>query len=132
MAEQCAELRLQPAPTEVHTARTFIRRIARPWRLPAELTDDIVLAASELVTNAVVHAASEVRVVVHRLPDGVRLEVEDDGEGTPTPRVADHEQCTGRGISLVAALARAWGVRGERDGKQVWAVFAAAGHRAGG
>ncbi len=124
MATQCAELPLKSAATEAGAARAFIRSLATPWQLPAPVLDDLELAASELVTNAVIHACGEVHVAVHRLPDGVRLEVEDAGETTPVLRVADHEQTSGRGLAIVAALARAWGVQEEPGGKRVWALFA--------
>ncbi len=124
MATQRAALRLRSAATEIRAARAFIRALATPWRLTPPVVHDVELAASELVTNAVIHAAGEVHVALRRLPDGVELEVEDAGEAAPVLRVADHEESGGRGLAIVDALARAWGVQEEPDGKRVWAVFA--------
>ncbi len=119
-----AELRLRSTTTEVGAARAFIRSLATRWQLPSPVLDDVELAASELVTNAVIHAVGEVHVALHRLPDGVRLEVEDAGRAAPVLRVADDGATSGRGLAIVNALARSWGVQEEPAGKRVWAVFA--------
>ncbi len=125
MAKQRAELRLRAAASEVHDARAFIRALTIPWQLPAPVVDDLELAASELVTNAVIHATGEVHVALLRTPGEVRLEVDDAGDAAPVLPVADHERVRGRGLAVVAALAGTWGVLERPVGKRVWAVFAA-------
>lgn len=92
-----------------------------------ELTDDAVLVLTELATNALLHG--EPPVVLRLLPaeGGVRIEVEDSGGALP--QYAGHvpEAATGRGLWLVSALARAWGVepRVQGRGKVVWADLGA-------
>jgi hypothetical protein len=47
--------------------------------------------------------------------------VADSSEEPPAPRDAAPEDTSGRGLHLVEAMARAWGVEREReDGKIVW------------
>ncbi len=78
---------------------------------------DVKLVVSELVTNAVRHAAStkKVRVRVKANDEKIRLEVEDDGPGFP-PATSRGD---GMGLTIIERLADAWGV--EVDGKcTVW------------
>lgn len=78
---------------------------------------DVKLVVSELVTNAVRHAAStrKVRVRVKANDEKIRLEVEDDGPGFP-PGTSRGD---GMGLMIIERLADDWGV--EVDGKcTVW------------
>ncbi|MFD1547774.1 ATP-binding protein [Nonomuraea guangzhouensis] len=95
-----------------------------------EDVSDVRLAVSELVTNAVAHTASGepggfVTVEVSSL-DAVMayIEVIDDGSAVTVPEVhkADAEECGGRGLWLVEAVAARWGVRDEGYRRRVvWA-----------
>ncbi|QJT01632.1 SpoIIE family protein phosphatase [Streptomyces asoensis] len=100
------------------------------------LAEDTTLVVSELVTNAVVHAGTDVELAC-RLeehpehpghPGGCRavvVEVSDHHpsraprDGTAEPSYGTPEY--GRGLRLVAALADAWGVTYRRGTKTVWA-----------
>ena len=111
-------LRLTRDADSVPRARRHVREI-----LPeSEVREDVELVVTELVTNAVLHGpAGEVRLSVAELPEAVRIEVEDAGHGMPVA-VRNSTTMTGRGLSLVAALSRAWGVDPGRPGhKVVWA-----------
>jgi hypothetical protein len=82
------------------------------------------LVVSELVTNAIVHAAGE-RVVceLHDGDDLVRIAVRDEGcaPGEPHPSPQRPEEEHGRGLLLVAAVSRAWGAQDTGPGLLVWA-----------
>jgi len=62
-----------PEPAAVGAARRFVRDTLRSWELagPAwgQLVDDAVLLTSELVTNAVLHAGTQVQVTCRLLHD---------------------------------------------------------------
>ncbi|HEX4059647.1 MAG TPA: ATP-binding protein [Streptosporangiaceae bacterium] len=111
-------------PDQAGAARAFVRG-ALP---PSAVTDDLVLAASELVANAISHTRSgvpggvfTVRVVARPGTD-LRVEVDDAG-GRWEVQPCDHEH--GRGLAVVAGLAGEanWGVAGGDAGRTVWVRF---------
>jgi anti-sigma regulatory factor (Ser/Thr protein kinase) len=91
-----------------------------------ERIDDVVLVASELITNAVVHTAGpgaedDLDVTWELQPDCVVIKVLDTNPDLPHVRTTKASDTRGRGLSIVAALALDWGVRRTPGGKQVWA-----------
>lgn len=106
----------------VRTARNFLSGVLGEWGVAEDLADVAVLLASEVVTNAVLHAGTELTVQVRRRGEGLRVEVLDGSPVRPASRGYDDEAVTGRGMALVDALARSWGVAPEPDGdgKAVW------------
>jgi len=112
-----------PGATEqIRAVRTDLRALLDD----CPMADDVVLCATELATNALLHSNS-------RLPGGtftVRgkvspgnyfwLEVEDDG-GPWTPAVADPDR--GHGLDIVRTLTDDWGIDGDHHGRTVWARF---------
>ncbi|WP_411150131.1 ATP-binding protein [Streptomyces sp. A30] len=108
-------------PACVSRARRITRAFLSLWNVNGELAENIVLAVSELVTNAIEHGTGDVGLRV-RYPDGeLRIEVTDDNPAPAELRPADDEDVSGRGLFLVAVLARKWGVSG--DGRSTWCVF---------
>jgi anti-sigma regulatory factor (Ser/Thr protein kinase) len=87
--------------------------------------DDAVLVASELVSNAVLHAGSdpseEIELIVEVEQGALRLVVTDPGHSDRVPAVRGLEYGGpgGRGLRVVEALARRWG-RERRGGTVVW------------
>jgi anti-sigma regulatory factor (Ser/Thr protein kinase) len=113
------EVTLPSSPTSARAARRFV--VDALTRLELETLADVAeLLVSELVTNALLHAGSEVRVRV--LPNGERLRVEVlDTSDTPViPRDFGPDATTGRGLGLVEHLAARWGCRPTSSGKAVW------------
>jgi hypothetical protein len=92
--------------------------------VPEEVSDAVTLIASELASNSVRHAASAFAVRVEKLPDRIRIEVEDDGGGEPKVKTPGPTDSSGRGLQIVSALADEWGVIPKREapGKIVWAT----------
>jgi anti-sigma regulatory factor (Ser/Thr protein kinase) len=86
---------------------------------------DVVLVASELVGNAVLHASAafdhELDVDWEVEPDAVLVRVRDGSDSLPRQRSTNETETGGRGLSIVAALADDWGVRRTDAGKEVWA-----------
>jgi anti-sigma regulatory factor (Ser/Thr protein kinase) len=122
------ELVLAPLPAAATAARAFVREVCRYWQLALPdntLVDRAVLLASELVTNAMVHARTELRLRVELRGELLHLAVHDG-----SPRLLrlvtspDPEAEGGRGLWLVEQLARAWGVNRHPDGgKVVWCTL---------
>ncbi|MFJ5515642.1 ATP-binding protein [Streptomyces griseoluteus] len=100
------------------------------WRYGTPVQDAVELIVAELAANAVTHGRVPGRDAELRLcrQDGdglVRIEVSDTrGEGLPVVREAGSGEDGGRGLVLVTALAKEWGVmaRPGAPGKTVWAV----------
>jgi len=75
---------------------------------------------SELVTNAVVHARTQVDVRVEMGTDHLRVEVADRDPRLPLPSAQAPDAPGGRGLFLVQELATAWGTELCAGGKVVW------------
>ncbi len=113
-------LELESDPRMVVAARQFVRDRLEAW----EATDHLeaaVLVASELVTNAVLHARTSITLRVLCQNGTVRVEVRDENTRVPVPSACPPDATSGRGLALVAALAGAWGIDHTSDGKSVWA-----------
>lgn len=67
-----------------------------------------------------VHASPEIGVTVRVEPDCVRIEVRDGSRVQPVRREGGPEARGGRGLVLLDAISRSWGVDCHGDGKSVW------------
>jgi len=93
------------------------------------LVEDIRLVASELATNAMVHAQTPFTVTLERDEQAVLLTVHDGSPTPPVPLEPDLLDAGGRGLSIVDLVSRDWGVVGGLHGaKSVWASFATDQH----
>jgi serine/threonine-protein kinase RsbW len=109
------------SPNEVRNVRSFVGQVIQG----CPVADDIVLLASELAANAVVHTESgtdgtfSVRVCAE---DGnTRVEVHDLGSGNaPTVHDSAITAEAGRGLCLVEMIATRWGHSGGQRGRVVW------------
>lgn len=137
----CAHARttLTAGPLAPGAARRLLRTALREWAdlgLPgAERTgEDAAVVVSELVTNAVVHAGTDVELACRLEPETGALVVEvSDRNPARAPRDGAAEPAHGtpeygRGLRLVAALCESWGVTYRRGAKTVWARLTGDGH----
>jgi anti-sigma regulatory factor (Ser/Thr protein kinase) len=85
-----------------------------------DVCDTAELLTSELVTNALLHAGTDVTVHVEDHGASVRIAVEDGSDDEPTLGELDSIDLGGRGLPLVAAMARSWGWDPLPHGKRVW------------
>jgi anti-anti-sigma regulatory factor/anti-sigma regulatory factor (Ser/Thr protein kinase) len=116
---------LLPVSGAARHARDIVTEACSRWGLP-HLTGPGSLIASELVTNATVHAGTMMTFRITLRQRYVHIAVHD---GSPQEPVlmppADPWVPGGRGLLLVASMAVRWGCMPSRDGKVVWAVLAA-------
>lgn len=85
-------------------------------------TYDLEVVVSELVTNAIRHGRPEITLTLAVDGPRVRGEVVDHGPGMPRPRTPADDEAGGRGLAIVQACTRRWGVTPLPDGhgKCVW------------
>jgi anti-anti-sigma factor len=123
------ELVLAPTPTAPAAARSFVRQVYRHWELALPdptMVERAVLLANELVTNAAVHAQTELRLRLELRGELLHIAVRD---GSPRllrlATIPDPEAERGRGLWLVERVAHSWGVNSHPGGgKVVWCTLA--------
>ena len=117
------ETDLAPEASSASLARAFVGRHLLAHDLVA-MVDDVQLVVSELATNAMLHAQTPFTVSLRAFDATLRLEVVDGASNDPTMVVASLLDTYGRGLVIVQALSRDWGVQpGASGGKSVWAEF---------
>ncbi|MDQ1626844.1 MAG: hypothetical protein QOI54_588 [Actinomycetota bacterium] len=94
--------------------------------IPDDDRDDAMLVLSELVSNAIKHAAplenGEVRVRWAFRDDCLHIEITDGGAATrPNAVVSAVSALGGRGLDIVRTVSRQWGVTEATDSVTVWA-----------
>ncbi|MFF3632709.1 ATP-binding protein [Streptomyces sp. NPDC002250] len=111
--------RLPPEPESVALARRFVRSVLDG--VPPESAHTAELLVGELVTNAVIHARTEIEVRAWTTEGRVQVRVTDR---RPDRGLVPHDRhpyaCTGRGLTLVEDLATSHGVHSGGDRKTVW------------
>lgn len=125
-----------PMPASASEARRLTTTALTEWGL-AELVDTAQLLVSELVTNVVLHAHTEITFTLAVAETAMEAGVADREPRPPrvrhaTPPSPDEEGVAwlsshGRGMFLVDQLADEWGVQEFTDGKQIWFRLAAGG-----
>ncbi|MFC6064699.1 ATP-binding protein [Streptomyces ochraceiscleroticus] len=133
---------LQPQYESVRGARQFTRETLQHWNMD-ELFDSVALVVSELVTNALRHAAPErdgaaggrvhgaaddtsPRLHLIRWAGRLVCAVRDASDASPVEGEADFSAESGRGLYLVDSFSDSWGWHRLEDaahGKVVWALF---------
>lgn len=112
---------LDASPESAAVARRFVREVLDAW--DCDDPDDVaLLLTSEVVSNAVRHAATELAVRL-RLEDDwttLRVEVTDADGHLPEVQAPSDDATGGRGLLLVESLARRWGADATPAGKVVW------------
>ena len=112
-------------PRSAASARAFVDQHLGEHRL-GHLVDPVRLVASELATNALLHARTGFTVTLSEWDRVVTLSVEDQQPTqVPTLGRSDLSDEGGRGMRIVDQLSQSWGVSSDsRGAKSVWASFA--------
>jgi anti-sigma regulatory factor (Ser/Thr protein kinase) len=146
-----ALLTLEPVPQAASEARRFVAATCKRWGVE-EVADIVSLAVSELVTNALLHAHTEIEIELCVANRALEACVADHDPRPPVMRPGrsdlladldllagvnpelDERQSlhvgasgsvtAGRGLLIVNALADEWGVSERSDGKEVWFTLA--------
>lgn len=95
-------LHLQPLPRQVSAARAFVRDHAP--ELSDEAREVLMLLTSELVTNAVLHARTDIELGITIADHSVMVTVFDEDLARPEQRPYEGRE-GGWGLGLVSALA---------------------------
>jgi anti-sigma regulatory factor (Ser/Thr protein kinase) len=110
--------------SSVAAARRLVRgELAAHPEIPTQRSDFVDAASllvSELVTNAIVHARTDVELRLLADDHMLRAEVSDGNPAFPSPRRPMGLAGTGRGLLLMDDLASRWGVEPSGAGKTVW------------
>ncbi|ACU73394.1 putative anti-sigma regulatory factor, serine/threonine protein kinase [Catenulispora acidiphila DSM 44928] len=115
---------LPPQASAPQLARDFVVETVSAWQLQ-ESEEAVALITSELVTNAVRHAGTEVTVRIRKDASEITIDVA-DGVADRVPRVSSSDASIpgGVGLLIVGRLAESWGVERRRNGKSVWVRLA--------
>lgn len=117
-ARICA--RLAPEPTSAALARTRLRRLLDDHGVGPDAAGGALLLVSELVTNGILHAGTEIEVEATLAGGRLRVEVADADPNVPVRRNPAPTATSGRGLRLVERVADRWGVERHDGGKAVW------------
>ncbi|MFI8945333.1 SpoIIE family protein phosphatase [Streptomyces sp. NPDC053750] len=146
-AQECARAHavLLGSPLAPGAARAVVRAALADWvalglpgtaRLTEQLAADVLVVASELVTNAVVHAGTDLEMSCRLGETGTLVVEVTDRHPSRAPGSGGENEVPrespeyGRGLRLVAALSESWGITYRPGAKTVWARLPVAGREA--
>jgi PAS domain S-box-containing protein len=116
-----AAIELAASAESVPDARLFADATLSLWGWhDGEGRDTILLLTSEVVTNAVRHGHGPIRLRLRLMRQHLAVEVTDSSAVHPQSRRIAPDAESGRGLSIITALAEDWGIRPTSDGKTVW------------
>ncbi|HSJ22435.1 MAG TPA: SpoIIE family protein phosphatase [Nocardioidaceae bacterium] len=103
-------------------ARRFLDETLAAWAVNEDVVMTAQLCVSELVTNAVIHTGTRPEMTVELDDECLTVLVLDHGGegGVAVTEEADPIRVSGRGLTLVDAVASAWGVQQTPDQTTVW------------
>lgn len=116
----------EPRPESCALVRRDIRAFLTVAGLLDETVEIALMVASELASNAVDHAGTSFRVLVHLTDRCLRIEVTDGSTALPVLQPLDTSALRGRGLQMIDHLATSWTYAIVRDGKTVVAEMAVA------
>ncbi len=125
-APEMMNLRLPPHSASASAARGFVRERCAAWGVDEAVQQLVELIASELVTNAVLHARTDLELTVSMHAAQIRVGVRDEAATAPLQGIVeaarpDADQEHGRGLGLLALIGADVDVEPTSTGKIVWA-----------
>jgi len=119
------ELELPARATSPRAARQAVSGLLRDEGISGVPYDDALLIVSELVTNAVRHAQSDIELVATFDRGELCVRVSDNESALPRTGLPTPGQAGGWGMFLVAEMCSEWGceLHTSANGKTVWATL---------
>jgi anti-sigma regulatory factor (Ser/Thr protein kinase) len=128
------ELTLAPTVESVGVGRRLVGEALSEWGLDS-LSYTATLLTSEVLTNSLLHARTQIVLTVERTGDQtVRISVHDGSRLVPRRRSHASDATTGRGLELLDRLAQSWRIEPDEQGKTLtftvgtdidpWAAYA--------
>jgi signal transduction histidine kinase/DNA-binding response OmpR family regulator len=121
-AAKTAEFEVGEELAAIGQTRREASAVLADWGLAGRVLGDTGLAISELLSNALQHGRAPVVMRLSLLRGELRIEVRDAADELPRIRPIDPQSERGRGMHVVASIARDWGCLPLRKGKTVWCV----------
>ena len=122
--ERNYRLPLPPHPVASRQAHKVLGWALTGWSVQGAPADDAHVVLGELVTNALTHSMDVFTLTLNLHKDRILIEVWDCTDATPKITMPDDLAVNGRGMFLIDALTKEWGVRTEEQGgKTVWATI---------
>jgi anti-sigma regulatory factor (Ser/Thr protein kinase) len=120
------DVELPPEASSAAAARAALRSLLldASIQVDQQSLDRVLLLTSEVVTNAILHARTPMRLTAGVDGHQVVVRVYDGLPVVPRRRAYRQDAGTGRGMHLVEALADDWGVEQSAAGKCVWFAIA--------
>lgn len=118
-----ARWEMSPDPSALSRLRAQLRARLVTWGLDGDDVEDPQLVASELVSNAVEHAATALCLTLVLDGPSLTIRVRDGSPRAPQLRPHDRSAHRGRGLQVVEALCASWGCTSHPDGKTIWAIL---------
>lgn len=119
---RCYRLPLPPHKIASRQAHRVLQWALEDWAVEGEAADNARVVLSEIVTNALAHSLDVFRLSLRLRGDQILVEVWDCADGVPVVGLPGGLEIGGRGMFLVDALSKEWGVRPDaRGGKTIWA-----------
>ena len=114
---------LPPTLQAAALGRRFVRMVLAEWGFEPDGAYTAQLVMTELVSNAVRHAAPDDDLELSLVLDGdvVTVGLTDGSAIPPVVAALTDDAESGRGMSIVTEVAAAWGTAQRPKGKQVWA-----------
>jgi anti-sigma regulatory factor (Ser/Thr protein kinase) len=111
-------LELAPEPRSPSVARKLVLAAFAKWDFDESAAQDAALIATELVTNAIIHAGpTAIVLTIAKRGKSVELRVADDGHGTVELRPVRPGSVTGRGLHFLDVLSLDWTVEPATSGR---------------
>jgi hypothetical protein len=124
-SENTVTARYLPTIDSPTAARHLLVESLQDWGCTTDVVDDGAMVITELTGNAVNHVGEPFFVTIALKSGIVRISVRDTSTSIPVATKVGASALSGRGLSIIEALACNWGVNIASDHKTVWADLVA-------